>query len=147
VDVKAYKPDSVLRRSHSPRLDDHFSGIRVASNLERPTRRPRPGQSVYRTHGESCICLPIWPCTGRRLPCRGCCHHRGGLLPRRFTLTWASATRWNLIASAIGGLISVVLVSDRSAWELPSALPMESGLSSRCRSTERSPSLHLHAEV
>lgn len=36
------------------------------------------------------------------------------------------------IASAIGGLISVVLVSDCSAWELPSALPVESGLSSRC---------------
>jgi hypothetical protein len=32
---------------------------------------------------------------------------------------------------AIGGLFSVVLVSDRSAWELPSALPMKSGLSSR----------------
>jgi hypothetical protein len=32
---------------------------------------------------------------------------------------------------AIGGLFSVVLVSDRSAWELPSALPMKSGLSSQ----------------
>ena len=32
---------------------------------------------------------------------------------------------------AIGGLFSVVLVSDCSAWELPSALPMKSGLSSR----------------
>ena len=32
---------------------------------------------------------------------------------------------------AIGGLFSVVLVSDCSAWELPSALPLESGLSSR----------------
>jgi hypothetical protein len=38
---------------------------------------------------------------------------------------------WNPVASAIGGLFSVVLVSDRSAWELPSALPMKSGLSSR----------------
>ncbi len=37
----------------------------------------------------------------------------------------------HLIASAIGGLFSVVLVSDRSAWELPSALPMKSGLSSK----------------
>ena len=36
-----------------------------------------------------------------------------------------------LIALAIGGLFSVVLVSDRSAWELPSALPMKSGLSSK----------------
>ena len=38
---------------------------------------------------------------------------------------------WNPVASAIGGLFSVVLVSDRSAWELPSALPMKSGLSSQ----------------
>ena len=38
---------------------------------------------------------------------------------------------WNPIALAIGGLFSVVLVSDRSAWELPSALPMKSGLSSQ----------------
>ena len=39
---------------------------------------------------------------------------------------------WNPVALAIGGLFSVVLVSDRSAWVLPSALPMKSGLSSRC---------------
>jgi hypothetical protein len=37
---------------------------------------------------------------------------------------------WNPVPLAIGGLFSVVLVSDRSAWELPSALPMKSGLSS-----------------
>ena len=42
-----------------------------------------------------------------------------------------SDSDWDLIALAIGGLFSVVLVSDRSAWELPSALPMKSGLSSR----------------
>jgi len=38
---------------------------------------------------------------------------------------------WNSVALAIGGLFSVVLVSDRSAWELPSALPTKSGLSSQ----------------
>jgi hypothetical protein len=32
---------------------------------------------------------------------------------------------------AIGGVFSVAPVSDRSAWALPSALPMKSGLSSR----------------
>ena len=48
---------------------------------------------------------------------------------------------------AIGGLFSVVQVSDCSAWELPSAPPMESGLSSRCRSIERSPSFHIHAHI
>jgi hypothetical protein len=38
---------------------------------------------------------------------------------------------WDPIALAIGGLFSVVLVSDHSAWVLPSALPKKSGLSSR----------------
>ncbi|HET9867001.1 MAG TPA: hypothetical protein VFQ06_06910, partial [Nitrospira sp.] len=38
---------------------------------------------------------------------------------------------WGPVALAIGGLFSVVPVSDRSAWALPSALPMKSGLSSR----------------
>jgi|tagenome__1003787_1003787.scaffolds.fasta_scaffold19244341_1 hypothetical protein len=28
----------------------------------------------------------IWPCSSRGLPCRSCCHERGGLLPHRFTL-------------------------------------------------------------
>ena len=32
----------------SPHLGDHFSGIRVAPNLKRPTREPRPGQSLRR---------------------------------------------------------------------------------------------------
>ena len=38
---------------------------------------------------------------------------------------------WDPIALAIGGLFSVVPVSDHSAWALPSALPLKSGLSSR----------------
>ena len=42
---------------------------------------------------------------------------------------------WDPVALAIGGLFSVVLVSDRSAWELPSALPMKSGLSSQSVTT------------
>ena len=44
---KTYKPDSVPQKSYPLCMDDHFSGIRVASNLKRPTRRPRPGQPVY----------------------------------------------------------------------------------------------------
>jgi hypothetical protein len=46
------------------------------------------------------------------------------------------------VALAIGGLFSVVLVSDCSAWELPSALPIEvrTFLSERYR-PQRSPSL------
>ncbi len=38
--------------------------------------------------------------------------------------------RQAVLTPAIGGLFSVALVSDRSAWALPSALPLESGLSS-----------------
>src|SRR4029077_4423883 len=71
----------------------HFSGIQVTSNLKRPTRRPRPGQPVAGFPKKARRCLPIWPCIGRRLPCRGCHHHRGGLFPPRFTLTSAKATR------------------------------------------------------
>jgi len=33
---------------------------------------------------------PIWPCTMRGLPCAGCCHPAGGLLPHLFTLTGAA---------------------------------------------------------
>lgn len=43
---KAYKPDSVLAGDLLSVGGDHFSGIRVTSNLKRPTRRPRPGQPV-----------------------------------------------------------------------------------------------------
>ncbi len=43
---KTCKPDSVPQRDCPLYMDDHFSGIRVTSNLKRPTRRPRPGQSV-----------------------------------------------------------------------------------------------------
>ena len=49
---------------------------------------------------------------------------------------------WDPVALAIGGLFSVVQVSDRSAWGLPSALPMKSGLSSR-RMTSDHPVLSL----
>ena len=49
---------------------------------------------------------------------------------------------WDPVALAIGGLFSVVLVSDRSAWVLPSALPVKSGLSSR-RMTSDHPVLFL----
>ena len=41
----------------------------------------------------------------------------------------------NPVVLAIGGLFSVVLVSDHSAWELPSASPVKSGLSSRSVTT------------
>ena len=48
--ARARKPISRIlsRMNRSSCLSDHFSGIRVTPNLERPTRRPRPGQSLCR---------------------------------------------------------------------------------------------------
>ena len=64
--------------------------------------------------------VPIWSCSERGLPCRLCCQIRGGLLPRRFTLTPHG-----------GGLFSVALSvgSRRPAVSRLSAF-MEPGLSS-----------------
>jgi len=31
--------------------------------------------------------VPIWHCSRWGLPCRRCCHLRGGLLPHRFTFS------------------------------------------------------------
>ncbi len=42
---------------------------------------------------------PVWPCSGRGLPCGPCHHDPGGLLHRRFTLTGTDP----------GGLFSVAL--------------------------------------
>jgi hypothetical protein len=66
--------------------------------------------------------------------------------PSRWALTppfhpyLSQGNQINPVVLAIGGLFSVVLVSDRSAWELPSALPMKSGLSSQ---SVTAPSDHL----
>lgn len=48
--ARARKPISRIlsRMNRGSCLGDHFSGIRVTPNLKRPTRRPRPGQSLRR---------------------------------------------------------------------------------------------------
>src|SRR2546425_2553614 len=70
-----HKPSSVYSLV---RADGHLSGMTVASHLVRPTRSSNdPGR----------VSLLIWPCSDRGLPCHACCQARGGLLPRRFTLT------------------------------------------------------------
>ena len=50
--------------------------------------------------------------------------------PSRWALTPPFHPYLSSRERAIGGLFSVALVSDRSAWGLPSTLPWESGLSS-----------------
>ena len=106
---------------------DHFSGSRVASILKRPTREPRPGQPCSRN--PACAESVIVPLFGLAPgdACRAVC------------VTTAAVGSYPTVSplpdppllEAIGGMLSVAPVSDRSAWELPSTLPLESGLSSR----------------
>jgi len=64
------------------------------------------GESPYEEQAFACSTrLPTRPCSRWGLPCRPCCHVRGGLLPRRFTLTVRSLSR------EVGGLFSVALSS------------------------------------
>lgn len=72
-------PVGLLRRG-----GDHFSGAAVTRGLKRPTRSASDGPS-FRPPEEGGA-EPIWSCSGWGLPCRPCCHVRGELLPRRFTL-------------------------------------------------------------
>jgi hypothetical protein len=75
--LPAYKPGSVRVL---PR-DGHFSRSVVTHALEQPTR------SVLIGTGRPS--LPIWPCSHWGLPCHGCYHPCGELLPHRFTLACA----------------------------------------------------------
>ena len=111
--LPACKPGSV----ELPR-DGHFSGSVVTHALEQPTR------SVLIGTGRPS--LPIWPCSRWGLPCRGCYHPRGELLPRRLTLPCAPANR------AIGGLLSVAqsLETITSPSRYLAACPAEPCLSS-----------------
>src|SRR6202035_2046096 len=50
-------------------------------------------------------CFPIWPCSRWGLPCHGCCHPRGALLPHHFTLTGAACAalrRYLSVALSVG---------------------------------------------
>ena len=55
----AVKPGSVL--------DSHSSGMRVAAQLKRPTRKPICGPH---TAAKGAACFPIWSCSRWGLPCR-----------------------------------------------------------------------------
>jgi hypothetical protein len=90
----AVKPGSVV--------DSHSSGIRVAAQLKRPTRKPVCGPH---TAAKGAACLPIWSCSRWGLPCRWCCHPRGALLPHHFTLTGsacAALRRYLSVALSVG---------------------------------------------
>src|SRR6202161_2851697 len=89
----AVKPGSVL--------DSHSSGIRVAAQLKRPTRKP-----MWATcSGFYTARFPIWSCSRWGLPCRWCCHPRGALLPHHFTLAVAACAalrRYLSVALSVG---------------------------------------------
>ena len=89
------------------RNGDHFSGIRVAANLERPTREFQPARRAASSS-------PIWPFSGRGLPCRPCHQGRGELLPRHFTLT-TRRTRGGVFSVALSLGLLPVPVGDRPA--------------------------------
>ena len=93
---------------------------RLSYLVEQPVYKPGPvgprkwsGRSFLYEHGHPCPlaayprCLGrggllsphIWPCSSRGLPCRSCCHERGGLLLHLFTLALPKD----------GGLFSVAL--------------------------------------
>ena len=106
-----YKPGSV--RQHFGHRDDHFSRSTITRTLQQPTR----GVLI-----EMGALAASWPCSSWGLPCRSCCHERGGLLLHLFTLARLRAVcflwhfpSWRVIATPRRYL---------------AALPMEPGLSS-----------------
>ena len=123
-------------------LDDQSSRPCLTAWLEQPTRRfrlPLLGLFAWshradaRSQPEEGLCdsLPIWSCSVWGLPCRDCYQPRGGLLPRRFTLT---AQRFR---AEFGGLFSVALAVQPACTDrpgrYPAHCPAEFGLSSPSR--------------
>jgi len=86
-------------------------------------------------------CPPIWPCSRWRLPASHVATAAVGSYPAISPLPDPTPLR----TPAIGGMLSVAPVSDRSAWALPSTLPMESGLSSSLSRDRRPPARLPHA--
>src|SRR5438132_2514799 len=96
------------------------------------------GRSFLYEHGRPCSlaayprCLDrggrlsphIWPCSSWGLPCRTCCHERGGLLPHLFTL---ATVRWR---SLFCGTFRRELLSLFAPRYYLAACPLEPGLSS-----------------
>src|SRR6266566_53223 len=96
------------------------------------------GRSFLFEHGRPCSlaayprCLDrggrlsphIWPCSSWGLPCRTCCHERGGLLLHLFTL---AIVRWR---SFFCGTFRRELLSLLAPRYYLAACPLEPGLSS-----------------
>ena len=75
--------------------------------------RYRAALAAYPGTRRAASSSPVWPCSGRGLPCESCHHDSGGLLHHPFTLTGTSPAvcfLWHCLA-------------DCSGWVLPTALP------------------------
>ncbi len=80
----ACKPGSVWLRL-TPERGSHSSGTGLAPGLVQPTRMTGPETGWT---ARAVLVIPIRSCSRWGLPCRPCCHGRGGLLPHPFTLTF-----------------------------------------------------------
>jgi len=110
------EPISRILSKRLPPLDDHSSANRVTTAVKLPTRASRALASLRRYpwpcgFGPAPREAPIWHCSGWGLPCRSCYQSRGGLLPRRFTITTMCRRR----------TLRVVAVS--SLWRFPWGYP------------------------
>jgi hypothetical protein len=64
---------------------------RTVISLGMRSPAPSSGLPAASLIAEDCCSPLIRPCSNWGLPCRPCCHERGGLLPHHFTLTHARA--------------------------------------------------------
>ena len=121
------KPSSVTLPGRPGSGGDHSSkgGGCPPSQAAYPQARashPQPGASLSGRPG----CLPMRPCSRWGLPCHPRCRGRGGLLPRRFTLTAGSRSERRRFVFC-GTLLSVA-----ATGRYPAPCSSELGLSSRC---------------
>lgn len=139
---RTYKPDSVPSRmcfttaeiislgSELPRTSSD-----LPEDLGRASRSPHPGMNAAVVFLFGLASSDAYRAGDVTIPAVGS-------YPAVSPLPDPRRPDWDPVALAIGGLFSVVLVSDLSAWVLPSALPVKSGLSSR-RTTSDHPVLSL----
>lgn len=100
VDV-VRKPSSVLYRGRPRYSGGHSSRAAVTGRLEQPTRElgrvTLRGLPLRRDTARSLM----WPCSRWGLPCRLRHRRRGGLLPRRFTLSCRACFQTRPVVSSL----------------------------------------------
>jgi len=108
----------------------HLRGGAVISlHSTLPPNSLRPTRAVFVVPGQDSA--RIWPCCGWGLPCHGCRHPRGALLPHHFTLTWAVGSRQSAVGSEDGDSVLLLTAHCRLPttpavyflWHFPSDSP------------------------